>query len=49
MKKVAQLLALGLFTFSLTSCEAETDVAETETLFETLATDDVNKKDNGRD
>ena len=33
MKKVFAILALGLLTIGMTSCEAETDLAETDALY----------------
>ncbi|MGX1929089.1 hypothetical protein [Flagellimonas sp. 2504JD4-2] len=39
MKKTLLILALAVFTLGFVSCEAETDVAETETLFESLDPD----------
>ena len=36
MKKLFSILALAVFTFGLFSCEAETNVEETESLFETI-------------
>ncbi|WP_165395222.1 hypothetical protein [Flagellimonas allohymeniacidonis] len=36
MKKVFTLIAMAVFTLGLFSCEAETNVEETESLFETI-------------
>lgn len=40
MKKTLSILAMAVFTLGLFSCEAETDVAETETLFESIEDQD---------
>ena len=39
MKKVFGIVAVALFSVGLFSCEAETNVEETESLFETLEVD----------
>nr|WP_297788095.1 hypothetical protein [uncultured Allomuricauda sp.] len=39
MKKVFSILALALLTVGFYSCEAETDVQETEAMFEQLQMD----------
>ena len=39
MKKVFGILAVAVFSMGLFSCEAETNVEETESLFETLKVD----------
>ena len=39
MKKVFGIVAVALFSIGLFSCEAETNVEETESLFETLEVD----------
>lgn len=54
MKKVFSILALALLTVGFYSCESETDVQETEALFEQLtidesATDDDIIPPDGRD
>lgn len=54
MKKVFSILALALLTVGFYSCETETDVQETEALFEQLtidesATDDDIIPPDGRD
>lgn len=53
MKKVFSILALALLTAGFYSCETETDVQETEALFEQLtidenATDDDVMEPDGR-
>ncbi len=40
MKKVFSILALALLTVGFYSCETETDVQETEALFEQLTIDE---------
>ena len=40
MKKVFSILALALLTVGFYSCESETDVQETEALFEQLTIDE---------
>ncbi|WP_293295072.1 hypothetical protein [Allomuricauda sp.] len=54
MKKVFSILALAMLTVGFYSCESETDVQETEALFEQLtidesATDDDVMPPDGRD
>ena len=39
MKKVFGIVAVALFSVGLFSCEAETNVEDTEALFETLEVD----------
>ncbi|MEM9363327.1 MAG: hypothetical protein AAGA43_11855 [Bacteroidota bacterium] len=39
MKKVFGIVAVAVFSLGLFSCEAETNVEETEALFETLDVD----------
>ncbi|MEM9076605.1 MAG: hypothetical protein AAGC43_06170 [Bacteroidota bacterium] len=53
MKKVFGILAVAVFSMGLFSCEAETNVEETEALFETLKIDENSvdgqvDNDNGR-
>ena len=51
MKKVLSIVAIAVFTLGLTSCEAETNVQDTESLFETLeqeSTDDQNVNEDER-
>nr|WP_298790204.1 hypothetical protein [uncultured Allomuricauda sp.] len=51
MKKTLSILAMAVFTLGLFSCEAETDVAETETLFESIEDQDAtggSANDDGR-
>ena len=53
MKKVFSILALALFTTGFYSCETETDVQDTEAMFEQLtldqnATDDDEITPDGR-
>nr|WP_299339958.1 hypothetical protein [Allomuricauda sp.] len=36
MKKIFGLLALAVMTLGIVSCEAETSIEETESLFETI-------------
>ncbi|AEM72438.1 hypothetical protein Murru_3426 [Allomuricauda ruestringensis DSM 13258] len=53
MKKVFSILAMALLTVGFYSCETETDVQETEALFEQLtvdqnATDDDEMETDGR-
>ncbi|WP_422860137.1 hypothetical protein ACOKFD_04360 [Flagellimonas sp. S174] len=53
MKKVFGIVAVAVFSLGLFSCEAETNVEETEALFETLkvdenAVDGDETVDNGR-
>lgn len=40
MKKVFGIVAVAVFSLGLFSCEAETNVEETEALFETLKIDE---------
>ncbi|WP_190808965.1 hypothetical protein [Flagellimonas sp. S3867] len=40
MKKTLSILAVAVMTLGLFSCEAETDVAETENLFESIGDQD---------
>ena len=40
MKKVFGILAVAVFSLGLFSCESETNVEETEALFETLKIDE---------
>ncbi|MEX0313616.1 MAG: hypothetical protein AB3N18_05525 [Allomuricauda sp.] len=48
MKKTLSILAITVFTLGLfSSCEAETDVAETESLFETIDKDATLKANTG--
>lgn len=48
MKKVFGILAVAVLTLGLFSCEAETNVQETESLFETIeATSSAVDGDNG--
>ncbi len=51
MKKVLSIVAIAVFTLGLTSCEAETNVQDTESLFETLeqeSTDSNQSNDESR-
>ncbi len=53
MKKVFSILALALLTVGFYSCETETDVQETEAMFQQLqidqnATDDADLDPDGR-
>ncbi|WP_159075817.1 hypothetical protein [Muricauda brasiliensis] len=53
MKKVLSILAVALLTVGFYSCEAETDVQDTEAMFEQLtvdqnATDDDDANVDGR-
>ena len=46
MKKVVSIVAVAVLSLGMFSCEAETNVQDTESLFETLeqdSTDDENK------
>ncbi|WP_159076289.1 hypothetical protein [Flagellimonas amoyensis] len=51
MKKLLSILALALLTVGFYSCEAETDIQETEALFQQLdqnATDGTHSNDDDR-
>lgn len=51
MRKVLSILALALLTVGFYSCEAETDIQDTEALFEQLdqnATDGDSSQDDDR-
>ncbi|WP_435622610.1 hypothetical protein [Flagellimonas sp.] len=47
MKKVFGIVAVALFSVGLFSCEAETNVEDTEALFETLEADGNSVDGNG--
>ena len=47
MKKVFGIVAVAVFSLGLFSCEAETNVEETEALFETLDVDQNANEGNG--
>ena len=49
MKKVLSIFALAIFTMGLTSCEAETNLEETEALYVDMdaSEDDDNPDDRG--
>lgn len=49
MRKVVSIFAVVVMTMGLFSCEAESDVSETEALFETLDQDSSTGKQNGSD
>ena len=49
MKKVLSIFALAIFTMGLTSCEAETNLEETEALYVDMnASDDDDNPNHGR-
>lgn len=49
MRKVVSIFAVVVMTMGLFSCEAESDVSETEALFETLDQDSSTGKSAGSD
>lgn len=49
MKKTLSILAIAVMSLGLFSCEAESDVNETEALFETLEDQNANTGNNSTD